>query len=74
DWAERGFCARCGTHLFYHLLPANEYVLTLGLFQDQPFKLADEIFIDEKPAYYELRNETRKMTGQEVFDRFASGG
>ncbi|MBV8248062.1 MAG: GFA family protein [Comamonas sp.] len=73
DWAERGFCARCGTHLFYHLLPANEYVLTLGLFQDQPFKLADEIFIDEKPAYYEFRNETRKMTGQEVFDQYAPG-
>lgn len=72
-WAERGFCARCGTHLFYHLLPTNEYVLSVGLFQDEPFQLATEIFIDEKPSYYELRNETRKMTGQEVFDLYAPG-
>lgn len=71
DWAERGFCPSCGTHLFYHLLPSNEYILPAGLFQDQEFHLASEIFIDEKPAYYELKNDTRKMTGQEVFEQYA---
>ncbi|WP_036542315.1 GFA family protein [Nitrincola lacisaponensis] len=70
DWAERGFCPSCGTHLFYHLLPNNEYILPAGLFQDQAFHLASEIFIDEKPDYYELKNKTHKMTGQEVFDLF----
>src|SRR5690554_1899348 len=73
DWAERGFCATCGTHLFYHLLPNNEYILPAGLFQDQPFTLSNEIFIDEKPAYYEFKNETEKLTGQQVFDMFAAG-
>lgn len=73
DWAERGFCAQCGTHLFYHLLPANEYVLSLGIFQGEPFQLATEIFIDEKPAFYELGNDTRKLTGQQVFDQYAPG-
>ncbi len=71
DRAERGFCPSCGTHLFYHLLPSNEYMLPAGLFQDQEFHLASEIFIDEKPAYYELKNDTHKMTGQEVFEQFA---
>ncbi|WP_036548611.1 GFA family protein [Nitrincola lacisaponensis] len=71
EWAERGFCEKCGTHLFYHLLPNNEYILPAGLFQDQDFKLVSEIFIDEKPDFYELRNDTRKMTGQQVFDQFS---
>ncbi|EMR13978.1 hypothetical protein MPL1_02418 [Methylophaga lonarensis MPL] len=72
DWAERGFCPSCGTHLFYHLLPSNEYILPAGLFQDQEFNLSSEIFIDEKPTYYELKNDTHKMTGQQVFEQFAS--
>lgn len=71
DWAERGFCAKCGSHLFYHLLPGDEYILPAGLFQDREFKLASEIFIDEKPAFYELKNDTRKMTGPQVFEQFA---
>ena len=32
EWAERGFCSGCGTHLFYHLLQSNEYILPAGLF------------------------------------------
>ena len=70
EWAERGFCPSCGTHLFYHLLPNDEYALAAGLFQDVNFKLTSEIFIDEKPGYYEFKNETKKMTGQQVFEQF----
>lgn len=71
EWAERGFCATCGTHLFYLLLPSREYILPAGLFQDQEFTLTNEIFIDEKPGYYALKNETEKMTGQQVREQFA---
>ncbi len=69
EWAERGFCGKCGTHLFYHLLPKNEYILSAGLFQDQDFDLESEIFIDEKPDYYAFSNETKKLTGQQVFEQ-----
>lgn len=71
DWAERGFCAKCGTHLFYRLLPTGEYVVPAGMFQDARFRLTEEIFIDEKPAFYALANDTEKMTGAEVFAKFA---
>ncbi len=71
DWAQRGFCSCCGTHLFYYLMPANEYILPAGLFQDEVFTLTSEIFIDEKPDFYAFKNETHKMTGQEVFEQFA---
>ncbi|MBL1377392.1 GFA family protein [Zobellella iuensis] len=74
DWAERGFCPQCGTHLFYHLLPNDEYILPAGLFQEQDFSLTNEVFIDEKPPYYELKNDTRKLTGQQVFEQFSAKG
>ncbi len=71
DWAERGFCPKCGTHLFYYLIPNNEYVLPAGLFQDKDFSFSSEIFIDEKPGYYEFSNQTKKLTGQQVFELYA---
>ena len=71
DWAERGFCPKCGSHLFYYLLPNNEYVLTAGLFQDQEFTFSSEIFIDEKPSYYEFGNQTNQLTGQQVFEQYS---
>ena len=71
EWAERGFCPRCGTHLFYRLVQNGEYALPVGLFQDVPFTLVEEIFIDEKPAFYDFANQTRKKTGQQVFEEVA---
>lgn len=72
DWAERGFCPSCGTHLFYHLLPGDEYILPVGLFEEGAmFRMSEQIFVDEKPVYYEFANETPKLTGQQVFAQFA---
>jgi hypothetical protein len=68
DWAERGFCNRCGTHLFYRLKREGEYALPAGFLDEGPeWILAEQIFIDEKPAYYDFANATRNMTGPEVF-------
>lgn len=71
-WAERGFCCKCGTHLFYRLVQNNEYFLPAGLFQTAEVELTSEIFIDEKPNFYELNNDTLKMTGQQVFESYTS--
>lgn len=74
EWAERGFCAKCGTHLFYRLVAANEYMMPAGLFQGSTqFQLDEQIFIDHKPAYYELANQTRMQTEAEVFAKYAPG-
>ena len=73
DWAQRGFCGRCGTHLYYRLVPDGEYFVPAGLFKEQTFELASQIFIDEKPPYYELANQTPTLTGREVFEQFANG-
>ena len=74
DWAQRGFCSRCGTHLFYRLKENNEYIVPIGLFDDGPEITFDsQIFIDEKPEYYAFANQTTYMTGAEVFAKYGSG-
>lgn len=73
EWAERGFCLKCGTHLFYFLKPANQYHFPIGLIDsDSEYKLSHQIFIDEKPSYYSFSNETKNMTGAEVFSLFGT--
>ena len=63
-WAERGFCTRCGTSLFYRLKDRDHYILCLGTFDDQsPFRVVNEIFVDEKPASYSLAGEHPRLTG-----------
>ncbi len=71
EWADRGFCKKCGTHLFYYLKPANQYHVPIGLLQtDNNFTFTHQIFIDEKPHYYDFKNDTHNMTGAEVFAHF----
>ena len=66
DWAERGFCMRCGTNLFYRLKEPDQYVLWLGTLDDQtPFALTGEIYVDEKPASYEIAGDHPRLTGEE---------
>lgn len=72
DWAERGFCSQCGTHLFYRLKDSGQYIMPAALFNDlKNIEFEGQIFIDEKPDYYEFSNETHNMTGDQVFAMFA---
>jgi hypothetical protein len=64
EWAERGFCTRCGSHLFYRLKARDHYYLWLGAFDDpSPFRLAGEIYVDEKPAGYAFAGDHPRLTG-----------
>lgn len=72
DWAERGFCKKCGSHLFYRLKDSNEHQLPVGLFDNQKnFHFGLQVFTDRKPAFYSFANETREMTEAEVIEKFA---
>ena len=72
-WAERAFCSKCGTHLFYRLKEQNQYVIPAGFFQDQPnMHFEKQYFIDKKPEYYSFSNETENLTEEEVFALYAS--
>lgn len=66
-WAERGFCRHCGTHLFYRLKENRRYAIPAGLFDSEDqLVFRQQIFIDEKPAFYAFSNDTRNLTGEEV--------
>ncbi len=71
EWAERGFCLHCGTHLYYRLQAGGFYALSAGLFQDTAgLRINTQIFIDKKPDYYALANETPTMTEAQVMEMF----
>lgn len=72
-WAERGFCNKCGTHLFYRLKENNHYYIPVGILdQDEDLVFDLQVFIEEKPQYYSFANETKTMTGEELFAMFSS--
>ncbi|GHE22006.1 GFA family protein [Halomonas urumqiensis] len=71
EWAERGFCKQCGTHLFYRLKEGGHVAIPVGLLDDhRPWRFAEQIFIDQKPSYYAFADNTRNLTGEEVFAQY----
>lgn len=73
-WAQRAFCNRCGTHLYYKLLATGEYFVPAGVFDSSDFELASQIYIDNKPDYYSFANQTPVLTEQQVVEQFSSAG
>ncbi|MZR61998.1 GFA family protein [Alcanivorax sp. DP30] len=73
DWAERGFCKQCGTHLFYRLKEGGLYAVPVGVLDgDSHWQLAEQVFIDSKPGYYSFAEKTRNLTGEELFAQFGA--
>lgn len=71
EWAERAFCKVCGSPLYYHLLGSGFYALSAGTLDDQSrLTLSQQIFIDEKPPYYDFANDTPRLTGAEFIAAF----
>lgn len=72
EWAERGFCINCGTHLFYRFKGTGEYNIPAGFFPEiKGVKMAVQYFIDQRPDYYCFANKTEELTAAEVFAKFA---
>ena len=72
DWATRGFCSRCGTHIYYRFRDSGIYSLSTGIFDNEDgFVLDSQIYIDHKPDYYHFGNETTDLTEEEVIAQFA---
>jgi hypothetical protein len=74
DWAERCFCKVCGTVLFWRLKDGSHVAVSAQAFDDPAaFAFSEEIFVDRQPGNYAFANPTLKLTGDEVFARFAAG-
>jgi len=72
-WAERGFCNKCGSHLFYRLKESKQYIMLAGRFDDQEmFVFDNQVFIDKKPSFYSFTNKINDMTEAEVSEKYCS--
>ena len=71
---ERGFCTTCGSNLFFHTRGGPIHAIPIALFDDpSDLKFRAEIYIDDKPDYYEFANATKKFTGAEFEAKFRGG-
>jgi hypothetical protein len=58
DCAERGFCKKCGSNLFCHIIDSNEFQIAAGLLVDQSdLRLSLQVFTDRKPPFYTLADK-----------------
>lgn len=72
EWAERAFCKKCGSNLYYFLKSAQKYYLLAGLFKGASFNLHHQIYIDEKPCFYNFKEQTPTMTAAQVQAMFSA--
>jgi hypothetical protein len=71
DWAERGFCKICGSHVFYKLKDSGHHFIPAGLFEDQDQLVFErQSYIDRKPSYYSFANNTDNMTEAEMTEKY----
>lgn len=73
DWGIRQFCKKCGTTLFWKMQDGSHAGVAVGAFDDPGvFEFTSEIFIDEKPDNFAFSNPTKKLTGAQVMELYAS--
>lgn len=73
EWADRGFCKNCGTHLFYRL-QGTQHMMLAGLFDDQEkFVFETQYFIDNKPDFYNFKESTNNLTAAQVAEMMGLG-
>ncbi|MDN3646348.1 GFA family protein [Pontixanthobacter aestiaquae] len=75
QWAERAFCNTCGSNLWYRFTPDDHYSFLAGLF-DLPDNIGflQQIFIDEKPGYYDFVQQCPMKTGSEIIAEAEAAG
>jgi len=67
DVGERGFCRRCGSILFWKVAGEERYTFTAGSLDDaSKLVLTKEIFVEDKPGFYDFANATEKQAGAEA--------
>ena len=71
EWAERAWCTRCGSGLWFRASGKDAYEVPIGLFDDTSgFRMTGEIWIDRKPEAYAFAGEHPRETEAEVLARY----
>ncbi|MBB3033140.1 GFA family protein [Alteriqipengyuania lutimaris] len=75
EWAERAFCSRCGSNLWYCFTPTGNRTFLAGLFElPEGFAIKHQIFVDEKPDWYDLAQHSEMKTGAQVIAEAKAAG
>ena len=75
DWAERAFCSKCGSNLWYKFLPTGNRTFLAGLFDlPEGLPIKHQIFIDEKPDWFDIAQDSPKKTGPEIIAEAQAAG
>lgn len=75
DWAERAFCKKCGSNLWYKFLPTGNRTFLAGLFKlPSGLPIKHQIFIEEKPDWFDIAQESPKKTGAEIIAEAEAAG
>jgi hypothetical protein len=60
EFAERGFCSRCGSHIFHRPVLGPELAISAGLLNNTDLIITRELFHDSKPVWYRFDANSRK--------------
>ena len=79
DWAERAWCNRCGSGLYYRVTAEGAhwgaYEIPIGLFDDPSgMRMTREIFIDRKSDAFEFAGDRERLTEAEVLTLYGVTG
>jgi len=75
EWAERAFRGTCGSNLWYRFLPTGSRSFLAGLFDLPPgIGIERQIFVDEKPDWYDILQESPMLTGPECIAEAEAAG
>jgi len=71
DYAERGFCGDCGSHLYWRMKDQSHQAVHIGaLEKSDDLEFKSQLFVEEKPDHYSYANDTAMVTGEELFAMF----
>jgi len=71
EHSERGFCGRCGTPLFWREADGGAIteVCAGALRDDRGITVSRHIYVDDKPAYYDMAGDAERLTGAQYAER-----
>lgn len=75
EWAERAFCKTCGSALWYRFSPTDFYSFAAGHFDlPEGLPIKQQIFVEEKPDWYDLAQDSPMKTGEELIAQAKAAG
>jgi len=69
--SERGLCGRCGAPLFWREADGGAIteVCAGALRDDRGITVSRHIYVDDKPAYYDMAGDAERLTGAQYAER-----